>query len=230
MRNLLILSLVLFGCSDDKTPNNPPADAAVTPDAASTDKLDCATYCGKVTANCTGTNAQFPDATQCMQTCAKFTPGALTDTSGDTLGCRIYHANNAKVTNMPEVHCVHAGPAGSQVNATAANVFCGDACTSFCSLELAVCGTSGANSQYASMTACLTACNGDGTATHPGFDKTHLYTVDATMTPPKTPSGNSLACRIYHTTNASLDAAHATQHCPHTQETPNGPCAGAAMP
>src|SRR5882672_11235806 len=99
MRTLLILSLVLVGCSDDKT-NNTPADAAATPDAAALLTLDCATYCTHLAADCTGTNAQISMA-NCMGTCATIPPGAATDTSGNTLGCRNYHLQNIEVRAMP---------------------------------------------------------------------------------------------------------------------------------
>ena len=214
MRTLLILSLVLAGCSDSSSNTTPPVDAP-PPDTANTDKLDCPTYCAKIEANCTGANVQFVDDAHCMATCMKFTPGALADTAGNTLGCRIYHANNAKSTAMPDVHCPHAGPGGAPVDnaATAANV-CGDACTSFCSLEIAACGIKGtdATGQYTSMGDCMTACGGMNT----GFNKTHLYTYDLSKTPNVTPAGDSLACRLYHVTNAAQGGANATTHCPHT--------------
>src|SRR3954471_13409560 len=55
--------------------------------------LDCPTYCREIETNCSGLNAQYATIAQCMATCAKFTtPGVLTDPSGNTLGCRIYHA------------------------------------------------------------------------------------------------------------------------------------------
>jgi hypothetical protein len=217
MRTLLI-SLVLLGCGSD---NKTTADAAVT--------LDCTTYCTKIAANCTGANAQFggssaDDATaHCTATCAKFDVGTAADTSGATLGCHLYHAGAAAggAANAT-THCPHAGPAGAAVNAAAG--VCGDPCTNFCATNLAVCGVMGtaATGQYASMGACMTACA--------GFDKTHLYTVDTTAFPAATPKGDSLACRLYHLTNAATSAANATIHCPHTQGPPTGPCAGAATP
>jgi len=140
--------------------------------------------------------------------------GAAADTSGNTLGCRIYHANNAKTTGMPEVHCVHAGPAGAQVGVAAPGT-CSDACTNFCTLEIAACGLMGAspNGQYASMTACTTACA--------NFDKTdaHKYLINTTTFPSMNPGGNTLACRLYHTTNALISATAADTHCKHTAET-----------
>jgi hypothetical protein len=229
MRTLLLsLPLLLIGCGSSNNTTvdaPPPIDAA--PDAA-TLALDCPTYCANIKANCTGLNTQYFDDTHCMATCAKFPLGASTDTSGNTLGCRIYHANNAKVTSMPDVHCPHAGPGGAAIsNAATPPAVCGDACTNFCTLEIAACGLSGAaaTGQYASMTACMTACGGMNT----GFDKTHLYNYDPSKTPVAAPTGDSLACRLYHVTNAIQGTTQATTHCPHTGPDPlptGNPCNG----
>jgi hypothetical protein len=201
---LAVVGCALAACSDD------PADDA---GAAG---LDCATYCTGITANCPGVDAQYggtdaADATaHCMATCDKFPKGAASDRSGNTLGCRIYHSDNAKSTGQPGIHCVHAGPAGAQA-AVAAPGICSDACTNFCSLEIAACGLSGAaaTGQYASTAACMTACG--------NFDKT-AYVVDTRAFPSKNPAGDNLACRLYHTTNALISADSAKIHCPHTAE------------
>ena len=115
------------------------------------------------------------------------------------------------------------GPAGGAVSGTGV---CGDSCTNFCALEIGACGLSGAaaTGQYASMGECMTACN--------GFDKTHAFTVEATAYPSTNPKGDSLACRLYHATNAAISAANATTHCPHTAATTaaGNPCNGAATP
>jgi len=232
MRTLFItLALVGFGCgsSDSKTV-----------DAAPPVTLDCPTYCSTIQANCTGLNAQFggmnaSDATaHCMATCAKITTqGAVTDTSGTTLGCHLYHAGAPSMTT-PTTHCVHAGPAGAQTDATGPQ--CGDACTNFCSLEIGVCGSTdapitGIPAQYKNMAACMTACNGDPAATPPvpAFDKSAKYVVNGGVSPTANPSGNSLACRLYHATNAAISMTNAVTHCPHTAATPTGPCSGTAV-
>jgi hypothetical protein len=191
----------------------PPIDAAPLP------ALDCPTYCTTILANCTLTNAQYPDMAHCTAACASFPVGTskVTDTTGNTLGCRIYHAG-APSKATPSTHCVHAGPGGDRTTAVGAGT-CGDACTSFCNLEIKTCGTTaapitGITPVYADAAACMTACA--------GFDKTHLYGV--------TSAGDSLACRLNHATNAAISATSATTHCPHLQSTPTGPCAGAATP
>jgi hypothetical protein len=96
-------------------------------------------------------------------------------------------------------------------------------------LQIKTCGSidtplTGITPQYQNMNACMTAC---GT-----FDKTKLYTLNGN---PASPSGNSLACRLYHATNAAYwtkvgNVSNTALHCTHTAETPTGPCAGTAAP
>jgi hypothetical protein len=195
-----LLTLLFTACSDDseKVVEQP---------------LDCTTYCSQIMTNCTGDNAQYPDELHCTSTCEAFARGAASDTTGNTLGCRLYHAG-APAMMDPAMHCVHAGPGGDQPSAAGT---CGDACTSFCTIEIAACGTKDAgdaNAQYANMTACMQSCN--------GFPKTNAYRTTA--------KGDSLACRLYHATNAVEGGSNATMHCPHTAATPTGPCSGAASP
>jgi hypothetical protein len=212
MRTLLILSLVLFGCSDDKTNNTPPADAAVpTPDAATVD-LTCTNYCTTIATSCTGNLAQFggtsaADATaHCMGTCATFMNSATQ--AGDTIGCHLYHAQVAGMPGNATTHCPHAGPGGDVLGTTSAT--CGDPCVNFCSIVQGAC--TGANVVYATTAECMTTCSGFLTPT-----PVAPYTVNTTTFPSTNPSGNTLACRLYHATNAAVSAAAAVTHCPHTK-------------
>jgi hypothetical protein len=227
MRTLLILSLVLFGCSDDKTNNTPPADAAVPADAAAA-APDVAKYCTDITAHCTGANAQYPSMDQCVATAKGFPVGTSNDQVGNTLGCRAYHAGAPSMT-LPTTHCIHAGPNGDQVNAAGT---CGDACASFCALEIKFCGSISApianvtdtTNAYQDLAGCMQKC---GT-----FNKTNLYALNGT---PAAPGGDSLACRAYHVTNAALytDMAMTSKvqtHCTHTYATAAAPCTGTPMP
>jgi hypothetical protein len=200
--------IALVGCGGD---DGNTVDAA--PDGRPVLTLDCPTYCTTIATNCTGANNQYADANHCTATCAKFALGTSADTGGqNTLGCRLYHAQNAMLSGMPDVHCPHAGPAGAPIStATPQPAVCGDACTSFCTLEISICGTldaplTGIPAQYQNMAACLTACG--------NFNKTKPLVAGATNS-----SGDSLACRLYHTTNAAI-TGNAAVHCPHTG--PNG--------
>lgn len=209
MRTLLLLSLVLVGCSDDKT-NNTPADAAVdaAPDAPAV-ALTCANYCTTIATSCTGALAQFGGATaadatnHCMGTCATFMNSATQ--SGDTLGCHLYHAMVAGMPGNATMHCPHAGPGGDVIGSTTAT--CGDPCTNFCTLVQGTCTAT--NAAYASMAECMTACA--------AFPTTTPYTVNTTAFPSTNPTGNNLACRLYHATNAAVSATAAVTHCPHTK-------------
>jgi len=203
MRKLIFI-LALVGCSDDNK---------TTVDAAPAVALDCTTYCNEIQMNCTGANTQYSDAAHCMATCTSFPKGALTDTGGqNTLGCRIYHAGSPAAMT-PATHCPHAGPGGDKTSVAAPGGTCGDACTSFCTLEIQACGVTGdagGNGQYASQAACVAAC-----ANFPNKDK--LYTTAS--------GGDSLACRLYHATNAVI-SGNAKTHCPHTAQTPMNPATG----
>lgn len=84
--------------------------------------LSCAAYCATIGANCAGADAQYGNNDTCLATCAAFPPGTLADVSGNTLGCRNYHAGAA--AQDASTHCVHAGPGGDGI--------CGGNCESFC--------------------------------------------------------------------------------------------------
>jgi len=201
MRKVILMLALVAACGDDDATTT---DAPTAIDAPAV-TLDCATYCSQITANCTGANAQYADAAHCMGTCAKFPKGtAVTETTGDTLGCRIYHSGMPSATT-PATHCPHAGPGGGPV-ADPLVAQCGNACESFCTLEIATCGTTGAPkagipANYASVDACVATCN--------TFTKTPAYS-------PTAPAGNTLACRLYHVTNAAVSDTAAMTHCMHT--------------
>lgn len=208
MRKVLLM-IALLGCGgdEDSTPDAAPGRPVLA--------LNCTTYCDTIAAACTGANAQYSDAAHCTGTCAAFPPGQnASETSGNTLGCRIYHAQNAMLGQDPTVHCPHAGPGGGKVDAAAGQ--CGDPCLSFCTLNTKVCGTNaapvtGVANRYADMAACMTACN--------GFEKTTQYS-------PSVNTGNNLACRINHLTNAasSTMANVINTHCGHTLSPATGVC------
>ena len=215
MRPFLVL-VALVGCGgNDPTPDAPP--------------LDCSTYCTEIQANCTGANAQYPDLAHCMATCTSFPMGSMvTNTPGNTLGCRIYHAGGPSKM-LPATHCVHAGPGGDLITATP-QAFCsgGNVCESFCTLEIKACGsldaplpghprdnTNNELFQYQNMDDCMSSCA--------GFDKIHAYSTTA--------AGNSLACRLYYATDAAISVTpNGTMYCSATAALPTGPCAGAATP
>lgn len=227
MRAFLI-AITLVGCNGDNPSAIDAAPIDAVPDAPPV--LDCPTYCAEIQVNCTDTNAQYADRAACDAACKSFTVGTstVTDMSGNTLGCRIYHAGPPSQT-APTTHCAHAGPGGDLITATSPG-FCsgGDICTSFCALEIAACGsldaplpgnprdsTNNPLFQYQNMANCVEACS--------KFDKTHPYSTTA--------SGNSLACRLNEAVRASISVMpDGAMHCSATAANLKGACAGTAMP
>jgi len=103
----------------------------------------CNAYCNAITDKCTGAlQQQYTLLTTCLAACPAFPVGTTADINGDTLGCR-YHR---LLIGDP---CVQAGPSGGPSCG-------GDPCAPYCDLVLAAC--TAANSQYASRSACMTAC------------------------------------------------------------------------
>jgi len=152
-------------------------------------QLTCASYCATIATNCTVANLMYGNNDECLATCLRFNEGASSDTGGNTLGCRLYHAGNAggPAANA-DTHCRHAGPGGDGV--------CGANCEGFCTIVQGNCASQ-PNPPYASMGACMTACA--------GYAAQPAYVANAT--------GNNLACRLYHATAAS---ANPGLHCAHT--------------
>lgn len=213
MRKLLLL-LVLVGCGDssnNKAIDAPVADTAIDTPARPVLPLTAQAYCDTIQAACTGPNAQYLSPTTCLAAAAAFPTGAAsTEASGDTLGCRIYHAQNAMITADVTTHCPHAGPVGGKVDA--ATAVCGTSpCDDFCATDTKLCGTdaapvAGVTKRYASLDACMAACA--------AFDKTVAYSS-------ATASGPTFACRIFHLGNVALYTsmnlpAMIDAHCGHT--------------
>lgn len=137
-------------------------------------ELSCDAYCASIATNCTGTNTQYGMLDFCMASCESFPVGAATDTSGNTLGCRTYHAGAA--AGDPAVHCVHAGPGGAGA--------CGANCDGFCTVAMGACPDA-----WPGLPECMTACA--------GFMDTEPYDAGDV-------GGNTLACRLYHATAAAF--------------------------
>lgn len=149
-----------------------------TTDATTADptgaELSCQAYCDTIAMNCTAEWTQYGSAEFCMASCMAFAVGTSADTSGNTLGCRTYHAGAA--AGDPSLHCVHAGPGGSGA--------CGANCDGFCSIALTACPA-----VWTDLPSCTSACA--------MFPDTEPY--DASDV-----GKNTLACRLYHVTAAAL--------------------------
>ncbi|HEY2514791.1 MAG TPA: hypothetical protein VGI39_28190 [Polyangiaceae bacterium] len=186
----------------------PGSDAGDAGDAAL--PLDCNDYCTSVMNACQGSEAQYQTKDECLSACRFFPVGTPADTTGDTLGCRTYHAVLA--ATLPNPHCWHAGPYGSGV--------CGASCDDFCEITLGWCNADagfidGGAPPYASLSDCKTACANFA-----------LVPVDAGPDAAPPPSaynaggtndtGNTLDCREYHLGLALTNATNQQIHCPHT--------------
>ncbi|WP_437955355.1 hypothetical protein WME76_27980 [Sorangium sp. So ce119] len=147
--------------------------------------VSCASYCELVMANCTDDLAQYGSQASCEAYCADLPEGTAGDTTGNSLACRAYHAGEAATNAM--THCIHAGPGGGEV--------CGSPVESFCLVAPEACPD-----VFADTAVCeAEAANFDADTLYAGPDST----------------GNTLACRLYHLTEA---AANAETHCPHIGE------------
>ncbi len=153
----------------------------------------CAEYCAAVQAACTDDNAQYASEDACNAYCqdwAQIPAGALSDTGGNTIGCRLYHAGVASASeDNAVVHCPHAGASGGDV--------CGTWCENYCHLAETNC--TGDDALDFGDGDCPVACTGYGVDAAPG-------SVD----------GDSVQCRIYHLGVAGSDPPDsAGVHCPH---------------
>jgi hypothetical protein len=75
---------------------------------------NCEGFCTVVMSACTDANAAYPSLNECLTSCALFDdtePYDISDVAGNTLACRLYHAQVASVD--PVTHCPHTKPVSS---------------------------------------------------------------------------------------------------------------------
>lgn len=190
-----------LGCSDDPDPPAagedaggpdaapPPSDAGPSTDAAD-DTPSCEVYCAEVASNCRGEipsagmpdvpTFQYPSQAGCLHACSKLSPGTAGDTTGDTVGCRTYHAGTPAATE-PRIHCPHAGLVGAGMCSGAPNTPSTGRCQTFCKLAVALCTSE--PKPFANEADCMTAC----AAFEFAADQNEL-----------TKSGDTLNCRQFH--------------------------------
>jgi hypothetical protein len=165
-----------------------------SPDASN--MPNCTTYCSVIMQNCTGNNAEYLSAAICASMCPAFeTSTTIADTANDTLGCRMYFANQAAQT--PATSCRFAGPLGGG--------HCGgNPCSSFCDLDMGYCTGDKPVPYEGGIPGCQSGC-----ATYP------YLTVDAGDT--TSDNGNTLNCRLWHLETAYTNDDFGKFHCPHTE-------------
>ncbi|HMV70145.1 MAG TPA: hypothetical protein PKA64_25110, partial [Myxococcota bacterium] len=158
--------------SDDTDTTSDDTDTTMTDD---TDTMDttptCAGWCSALAASCSADPTYgFPSEAACNAYCAAvmIPAGTDADTSGNTLGCRTYHAGAAAMDAA--THCPHASASGGSV--------CGSLTENYCWMADHICTGDNAITWN-------TDCATDA-ATYPTDGA-----VGAT-------SGNSIQCRMYH--------------------------------
>ena len=172
-----------------------PAGAAGT--AAMVDPFEarastlCSDYCSTVMANCTGTNQQYASSTACFAVCELLAPGTAGDlTSSNTVQCRLRRAALAGTTGEPGGYCFSAGPGGAEE--------CGTDCDGYCALMTQKCPD-----DMGPLDQCLSACNIVPDLSRPPDNLRYNITQQ---------SGDSLQCRLFHVSAATMDP---TTHCIH---------------
>jgi hypothetical protein len=148
----------------------------------------CETYCSTITAACTGSNEQYASPAACLAVCATLDPG-VPGGAGNTVECRLGRAALARDSGEADSYCHLAGPGGGG--------FCGSDCNGYCTIMTATCDALG------DYEACMPVCERVPNLAEP--PSTTFY--DTTMQ-----AGDSLQCRLFHVTAATLDAF---SHCDH---------------
>jgi hypothetical protein len=139
--------------------------------------------------SCTGTSAQYASQVACLAVCEQLPAGTAGATSGNSVQCRIGRAQLAATTGEATNYCFSAGPGGGGV--------CGTDCEGYCTVMTGKC------SQFSSVNQCRTACASVPDLSLP--PRNLRYDVSQQ-------SGDSLQCRLFHVSAASVDPVG---HCAH---------------
>jgi len=150
----------------------------------------CKDYCQITNVACQEDLAQYESPEQCLAVCDALNPGKNSDETGNTVGCRRYHAFNSTFT--PGTHCFHAGPTGDG--------HCGSGkveeghtgnCEAYCTIVAAACPEEFAT-ELGDADQCMAAC-----IELPGAAADSKYSV-ATAEADK----GGLNCRVLYATRA----------------------------
>jgi len=149
----------------------------------------CQRFCKTVIEACgtspdPGTLAVYDSQFVCELQCEAFEVGTPGDSSGNSVHCRLTHAELARdFPGERRSECPAAGPGGDGV--------CGENCEGYCSVMLAECA------DYDSRETCLAACR----------DVPDLGGFDISIV-----EGDSLQCRLYHLNAAAVSPANHCPH------------------
>ncbi|MEI9939640.1 MAG: hypothetical protein WDO69_20670 [Pseudomonadota bacterium] len=179
---------------EDRTLSPVEAGAGAGPDGGEPPSQQCQDYCTKSRAVCGDLLYRTDDA--CLATCALF---PLEGKDKNSVACRVGQLEKAAATSedLP-VYCAKAGPGGDDA--------CGSNCENYCSLFAAACPSDfesyalDAAEGDSTMDLCVSKCQ--------GLVDTGLYDSRDTGNY----LGDTLQCRIVHTTSATVDP---DGHCEH---------------
>jgi len=144
----------------------------------------CDGYCKLVTRACTGANAVYENEDQCLKVCAPLPKGTQKTATENNIRCRKESAYNALLVDF-------LNPTRTCANASAASAGCGGVqskCQSYCTLAKAACGDTQFNASFATMDACIAACDG----LQDSKDQTFRYNA------PSSTAGRTVDCRVRH--------------------------------
>jgi hypothetical protein len=163
----------------------------------------CHDYCDLVMDACTGKNTVYTTKDICLGVCSHLDPGDDEDTTVNTVACRQFYADEA--TREPIDNCRFAGPGGGGK--------CGTDCQAYCQLFPDVCPD---DYKYKSTADCLKFCG--ALPDQKDFDVARDHGLTAEH------GGDTIECRLVHTSSATLKPA---EHCPHANIFPEEPwCIG----
>jgi hypothetical protein len=157
----------------------------------------CERYCTSVMTNCAGDDKLYFSTKECLATCAVLPPGDDGDDGVNTVQCRLRYADFAGDVGETKDNCPAAGPGGNGV--------CGSNCDGFCSMAIAACSSILVDLQSnIDADSCDRICG--------QLPELGGFAISQD-------EGNSVQCRIYHASAATLDAK---THCRHVAGI--GPC------
>jgi hypothetical protein len=150
----------------------------------------CDRYCDTIAEACPEPYQQYTTPAACRAVCAKLPPGQPGERSVNTVECRLARAELARDTGEPGPYCFSAGPGGASV--------CGTDCDGYCSIMTQACPQ-----LLGVMEECLAACERVPNVSDPPDNTPYEISVQA---------GNSIQCRLFHVSAATVDAV---MHCGH---------------
>jgi hypothetical protein len=150
----------------------------------------CLEYCDTLSASCTAMNQQYASRLACLAVCELLPPGTAGVVSGNTVQCRLARARSASSTGEANLYCASAGPGGADV--------CGSDCDGYCTAMTAKCSR-----EIGNLNQCLAACSIVPDLSRPPTNQRYNVSMQ---------SGDSVQCRLFHVTAATLEPA---MHCGH---------------